>query len=115
MNIYNGAVLDDAGARYWLAIDAWTRDEATYLLQAIDPRKLNDWAVASGGKVEVEFPVAFDALAQIVAVAFESGAIAAPARPKAVIAWAKSKGLRLPRQFLELAQMQAVDWTFWRV
>jgi hypothetical protein len=42
-----------------------------------------------------------DALAMMIARAFEAGALHSPAKPSDVIAWAKAKGLRLPRQFLD--------------
>lgn len=101
MNVYDGAELTDAGARFWLAMDGWKVDEAAYLLHAIDPMRLNRWAEMSGGKLEVEFPAQFDVLRAMIARAFESGALSSPARPHDVIAWAKSKQLKLPKQFLD--------------
>ena len=101
MNVYNGAELTDAGARFWLAMDGWKVDDAAYLLHAIDPMRLNLWAQMSGGKLEVEFPAQFDVLRAMIVRAFESGALHSPAKPSDVIVWAKSKQLKLPKQFLE--------------
>jgi hypothetical protein len=101
MSVYNGAELTDAGARYWLSQDGWSEDEAAYLLHAIDPMRLNRWAQISGGILEVAFPEQFDALRAMIARAFAAGALHSPAKPGDVIAWAKSKQLRLPKQFLD--------------
>lgn len=101
MSVYNGAELTDDGARYWLAMDGWDLEQAALLLHAIDPMRLNRWAEISGGRLEVAFPVQFDAEKALIARAFEAGALRSPANPADVIAWAKSKRLRLPRQFLE--------------
>lgn len=103
MSVYNGAELTDEGARYWLTLDGWDADQSAYLLCAIDPRKLNRWAQMNGGKIELGgFPAHFDSLVSVLAVAFETGALHSPlAKPSDVIAWAKSKELRLPRQFLD--------------
>lgn len=101
MSVYNGAELTDEGARYWLSQDGWNEDEAAYLLHAIDPMRLKQWAQISGGRLEVAFPEQFDALRAMIARAFEAGALHSPAKPGDVIAWAKSKQLRLPRQFLD--------------
>lgn len=101
MSVYSGAELTDEGARYWLSQDGWNEDEAAYLLHAIDPMRLKQWAQISGGRLEVAFPEQFDALRAMIARAFEAGALHSPAKPGDVIAWAKSKQLRLPRQFLD--------------
>lgn len=110
MSVYNGAELTDEGARYWLCQDGWNEDEAAYLLHAIDPMRLNRWAQTVGGRLEVAFPEQFDALRAMIARAFEAGALHSPARPGDVIAWAKAKQLRLPRQFLD-AQFGGTEQT----
>lgn len=92
--------LTDEAARYWLALDGWNQDDAACLLDGIDP--LNPTAImqlASRRMVVNLEPD--DALAMMIARAFEAGALRSPAKPSDVIAWAKSKGLRLPRQFLD--------------
>ncbi len=92
--------LTDEAARYWLALDGWNQDDAACLLDGIDP--LNPTAImqlASRRMVVNLEPD--DALAMMIARAFEAGALRSPAKPSDVIAWAKVKGLRLPRQFLE--------------
>lgn len=96
MNVYDGAELNEIGARYWLAMDGWTADEAVLLLHAIDPRRLTVWGEVTCGKLEVAFPSQFDAQKKLIAMAFEAKALATPAAPSAVIAWAMGKGLRLP-------------------
>lgn len=96
MNVYDGAELNETGARYWLAMDGWTADEAALLLLAIDPRRLTVWADVTCGKLVVAFPAQFDAQKKLIAMAFEAKALATPAPPSAVIAWAMGKGLRLP-------------------
>jgi len=102
MSVYNGAELTDEGARYWLNQDGWNKDDAGCLLHAIDPMRLKLWAQTVGGRLEVAFPEQFDALNEMIARAFEAGALRSPlAKPTDVIAWAKSKKLRLPRQFLD--------------
>ena len=102
MSVYNGAELTDDGARYWLAMDGWDLEQAALLLHAIDPLRLNRWAEISGGRLEVAFPVQFDAAKALIARAFDAKALESPAKPADVIAWAKAKGLRLPRQFHDL-------------
>lgn len=101
MSVYSGAELTDNGARYWLTMDGWDVDQSALLLHAIDPMQLNRWAGISSGRLEVAFPVQYDAARALIARAFEAGALQSPAKPCDVIAWAKSKGLRLPRQFLD--------------
>jgi hypothetical protein len=99
MSVYSGAELTDEGARYWLSQDGWKENEAAYLLHAIDPMRLERWAQTVGGRLEVAFPEQFDTLRAMIARAFEAGALHSPAKPSDVIAWAKSKQLKLPRQF----------------
>ncbi|MBZ0070007.1 MAG: hypothetical protein K8F26_14475 [Thiobacillus sp.] len=102
MNVYDGAELTDEGARFWLALDGWDAIQSVYLLCAIDPRKLNKWAEMSGGEIALDgFPAHFDSLESMLAVAFDASALHSPAKPSDVIAWAKSKGLRMPKQLLD--------------
>jgi hypothetical protein len=96
MNVYDGAELEKDGARYWLAMDGWTADNAALLLHGIDPRRLASWANVTCGKLEVEFPFQFDAVKALIAMAFETKVLATPAAPSAVVAWAIGKGLQLP-------------------
>lgn len=93
--------LTDEAARYWLALDGWNQGDTACLLDGIDP--INPTAImqlASGRRMVVNLEPD-DALAVMIARAFEAGALHSPAKPSDVIAWAKSKGLRLPRQFLD--------------
>lgn len=102
MSVYNGAELTDNGARYWLAMDGWDAEQSAMLLNAIDPMRLARWAEISGGRLELGYPEQFDFVQSLIAVAFKAGALHSPlAKPSDVIAWAKAKGLRLPRQFLD--------------
>lgn len=108
MNVYDHAELNDAGARYWLAMDGWDKDQAAYLLHAIDPLLLKVWTKASGGRLEINFPEQFDSLTAMIARAFEAGALPFPAAPSAVIAWANSKHLKLPVQFIGYSEPSSV-------
>ena len=96
--------LTDEGATYWLAMDGWTADEAAYLLHAIDPRYGRASIVRVGGRACViqSDPMMLSEFSEMIARAFEAGALRSPSAPGEVIAWAKSKGLRLPRQFLDV-------------
>jgi hypothetical protein len=102
MSVCNGAELTDNGARYWLTMDGWDAEQSAMLLNAIDPMRLARWAQMSGGRLELGYPEQFDFVQSLIAVAFKAGALHSPlAKPRDVIAWAKAKGLQLPRQFLE--------------
>jgi len=101
MSVYNGAELTDNGARFWLAMDGWDADQSAMLLNAIDPMRLARWVQISGGQLELSYPEKFEFVQALIVRAFEAGALRSPAKPSDVIAWAKSKGLRLPRQFLD--------------
>ena len=96
MNVYDGAELNEIGARYWLAMGRWTADEAALLLNAIDPRRLAVWANVTCGKLDVAFPIHFNDQRKLITEAFETKVIPTPATPSAVIAWAMGIGLRLP-------------------
>ena len=104
LSVYNGAELTEEGARYWLAMDGWDKDEAALLLHAIDPMKLQRWGRSNGGPLTVSFPVQFDALKAMIVRAFDAGVLHSPSKPADVIAWAKLKQLKLPAQFLEAAE-----------
>lgn len=91
--------LTDDGAAFWLAMDGWTAEEAAFLLHAIDPR-YGHISIGKAGIACVD-PMLLSDASDMIARAFEAGALRSPANPADVIAWAKSKGLRLPRQFLE--------------
>jgi hypothetical protein len=96
VNVYDGAELTANGAKYWLSMDGWSEGETAYLLHAIDPLRLATWANSNGGRLEVNFPLQFDAEKELIARAFKTGVLATHAAPSAVIAWAIKKGLRLP-------------------
>lgn len=95
--------LTDDGAAYWLAMDGWTADEAVFLLHAIDPRYGRASIVRVGGRACViqADPMGLSESSEMIARAFEAKALESPAKPADVIAWAKAKGLRLPREFLD--------------
>lgn len=91
--------LTDDGAAFWLAMDGWTAEEAAFLLHAIDPR-YGHISIGKAGIACVD-PMLLSDASDMIARAFEAGALRSPAKPADVIAWAKAKGLRLPRQFLD--------------
>ncbi len=97
MSVYDGAELTKAGAREWLDRFDWTLEQSVYLLCAIDPKTLNNWASVNGGKVAVGLP---DELMAGVRAALLRGAkdgqISFPSIPQSVIAWVMSEGMRLP-------------------
>lgn len=95
--------LTDESARHWLSMDGWTMEESAYLLHSIDPRYAQASVLLVGRRrvVVASNPMALSESSHMIARAFEAGALHSPAKPGDVIAWAKSKKLRLPRQFLD--------------
>jgi hypothetical protein len=112
MNPNDGAELTDERTGYWLSLDGWTAREAFALLKGLDPdayfngvlspRKIRigkrTVIVASG--IEEH---ATDQLFKLLERAGDAGRLNFPAKPTDVIAWAKSKTLKLPRQFVAQA------------
>ena len=97
MSVYDHAELTAGRARFWLAMDGWTADEAAHLLCGIDPRALRHWHELNGGELVLDFPLQFDPLADMLKSAGgKAGALQFPSKPADVLKWAMSKGMRLP-------------------
>jgi hypothetical protein len=104
LTIHDHAELTADRARYWLALDGWTVDEAAHLLCGIAPatdlleawvtyvRIGNpwDWTAANGYEHD------YEARRTLLQRAGEVGALKFPASPAAVVSWAMAKGMKLP-------------------
>ncbi len=108
MNAHGSAELTDERARYWLSLDGWTTREAFALLKGLDPDAYFNGAL-SPRKIRIGTRTvivasgieehATDQLFKLLERAGDAGKLNFPAKPTDVIAWAKSKNLKLPRQF----------------
>lgn len=107
MNVYDGAELNEIGARYWLAMDGWSVEEAAYLLHGLDPRYQGGVGMVGGRRLIIQPFVPDDDMTAMLIRAFDMGTLPSPAPPSEVIAWANSKKLKLPVQFLGDAKQWA--------
>lgn len=100
MAAIRGRMLTDEGATYWLSKDGWNSVESNWLLHGEDPRYQG--GIASIGRRKTILPpiAPIDDLAALITRAYESGVLPPFAAPNAVIAWATSKGIRTPAQFV---------------
>jgi len=101
--VYDYAELSEQRARYWLALDGWMARESALLLCAIDPGAVELIEARPGGVARInslDWPLHFDDLLRMVLRAYESGALATPASPDDVLAWADCKNLRMPASFI---------------
>lgn len=106
----NIAALSDERAGYWLNLDGWTVKEAFALLQGNDPDvyfngarsprriRIGERMVIVSSEIEEHTT---DPLFKLLERAGDAGRLKFPAVPGDVIAWAKSKNLSLPRQFID--------------
>ena len=118
--IYEFAGLSADRARYWLAMDGWTVDEAAHLLCGIGPTPelLGQWAQYAGSGAPWDWAAAnsyenaHKARRVLLQRAGEAGALTFPTPPADVIEWAMKKGLRLPALLIsDGAVVRADRWT----
>lgn len=107
MTVYEFPELTDEAAHYWLKMDTWKPYDAAWLLCGIDPHGMEQrygaFATELCTQMCGDHPVS-NAAFQVVGLlkaSEKAKRIAFPAAPGDVIAWAKGKELRLPRQFLD--------------
>jgi hypothetical protein len=116
MTVYHFPELTDESALYWLAMDTWKPYDAAWLLCGIDPhgmeRSYGAFATELCTQMCGDHPVSKAAfqIVELLKSSEKAGRIAFPAAPGEVIAWAKAKQLRLPRQFLD-AQFGGTEQT----
>ncbi len=99
-NVYELAGLNDGRAQLWLTMDSWTQEQAVMLLCGIDPLVLSKLLELAGGELEMDWPLHYDALNQLLSAASLGEVLRFPAAPRNVLKWADAKGLRLPAQLL---------------
>ena len=107
MTAYEFPELTDEAARYWLKMDTWKPYDAAWLLCGIDPHGLEQrygaFATELCTQMCGDHPVSKAAfqVVELLKASSKAGSISFPAAPSAAIAWARSKSLSLPRQFLD--------------
>lgn len=107
MNAYEFPELTDEAAHYWLKMDTWKPYDAAWLLCGIDPhgmeRRYGAFATELCTQMCGDHPVSKAAfqVVELLKASSKAGGISFPAAPSAVIAWAKPKQLKLPKQFLD--------------
>lgn len=97
-NVYDVAGLNATRANLWLAMESWTEEQASMLLCGIDPLVLLRLAKLYGGELELNWPLHYDSLVELLRSAIRAGTISFPSRPQEAIRWADGKGLRLPAE-----------------
>lgn len=95
-NAYSVAALGPECARLWLSLDYWTREDAKYLLHALDPALMRQHELANGGECNCLLPETFPEVTTLLQRSEQSGGLSFPAAPASVVEWAMSKNLRLP-------------------
>jgi hypothetical protein len=107
MTAYEFPELTDEAAHYWLKMDTWKPYDAAWLLCGIDPHGMEQrygaFATELCTQMCGDHPVGKAAfqVAELLKASSKAGSIAFPAAPGGVIAWARSKSLSLPSQFLD--------------
>lgn len=99
--------LTDETASYWLTMDTWKPYDAAWLLCGFDPHSMERSHGAFATELCTQMcgdhpdsQAAFRVV-ELLKSSSKAKRISFPAAPGDVIAWAKAKGLLLPRQFLE--------------
>lgn len=107
MTAYEFPELTDEAARYWLKMDTWKPYDAAWLLCGIDPHgmeiRYGAFATELCTQMCGDHPISKAAfqVVELLKASSKAGSISFPAAPSAAIAWARSKSLSLPSQFLD--------------
>lgn len=115
MDIYDEAGLNESWARYWLAMDGWTIDEAACLLCGVSPSEHNLTQLGQRQSfdlpAQLEYEACFKVRRNLLQRSAETRVLTFPARPGAVIEWAMGKGMRLPALLIPVdMEVRSGNW-----